>query len=69
MDIKTLESYDEREKSGEDLTPEAITYKFRLLGPLGKLYNIIVYSHSNAALIAEFKELAERLVPLDNHTR
>ena len=69
MDIKILKSYNKREKSEEDLTPEAVAYKFRLLRPLGKLHNIIVYSRSNAALIAEFKELAERLVPLDNHTR
>ena len=61
IDIKTLELYNKREKLEKDLTSEVIAYKFRLLRPLGKLYN--------TTLITKFKELVERLVPLDNHTK
>jgi len=43
--------------------------KFRLLGPLGKLHNILVYSRSQSALEKEFIELAGRMVPLNNRTR
>ena len=64
-----LKSYDEIEERGEVVNTEDITYKFRLLRPLGKLYNIIVYSRSNNVLIIKFKELVRRLVPLNNRTR
>jgi hypothetical protein len=64
-----LESYDEMEERGEAVNTEDIAYKFRLLRPLGKLHNIIVYSCSNNALMIKFEELAGRLVPLDNRTR
>ena len=43
--------------------------KFRLMGPLGKMHNIIIHIHGSTAWIAEFLELAGRLIPLDNHTR
>jgi hypothetical protein len=48
---------------------EDIAQKFRLLGPLGKLYNILVHSRSTSAFVKEFEELAKRMVPLDNCTR
>jgi hypothetical protein len=58
------------ETKGETFLSEAIATKFRLLGPLGKLHNIITYSRSTAALQLKFKELTNgRLVPLDNRTR
>jgi hypothetical protein len=67
---KDLESYDEIERSGEDFLSEAIAHKFRLLGPLGKLHNIITYSRSTPALQIEFKGWTDgKLVPLDNRTR
>jgi len=58
------------EIKGETFLSKAIATKFRLLGPLGKLHNIITYSQSIAAFQLEFKELINRrLVPLNNCTR
>jgi hypothetical protein len=68
--IEEMKSYDELEESGElgELGDET-KQKFRLLGPLGKLHNIIVNIRSSAGRTAEFLELAERMIPLDNRTR
>jgi hypothetical protein len=66
----TLKLYNEIEIRGETFLSETIATKFRLLGPLGKLHNIITYSRSTTALQLGFKELTNgRLVPLNNHTR
>jgi hypothetical protein len=43
VDIDELESYDEVEADGELIDEEVKKAKFRLLGPLGKAYNIVVY--------------------------
>jgi hypothetical protein len=43
--------------------------KFRLIGPLGKIYNIVVYIRGLTARIAEFLELVGRRILLDNCTR
>lgn len=56
-------------KKGELSGKEEIAKTFRLLRPLGKLHNILVHSHSTAALKKEFLELAKGLVPLNNRTR
>jgi len=42
---------------------------FRALGPLGKLYNIVVYIHGSTGRVREFKNQAGRLIPLNNCTR
>jgi hypothetical protein len=42
---------------------------FRLLGPLSKLHNIIMNICSSSAYIKHFKNLAGRIIPLNNHTR
>jgi len=39
------------------------------MGPLRKLYNIIIYIYSSANYIKEFKTLAGRIIPLNNRTR
>jgi hypothetical protein len=39
------------------------------MGPLGKLHNIVVYARSSPSRIRQFKDLAGRIIPLDNHTR
>jgi len=69
IEIEELESYDKLEKRGELSGKEEIARKFRLLGPLGKLHNILVHMRSTAALVQEFLDLAGRLIPLDNRTR
>jgi hypothetical protein len=65
--MEEMESFDELEKS-QGLKDE-IKRKFRLLGPLGKLHNIIVHIRSSAVRTAEFVKLAKRMIPLDNRTR
>jgi len=42
---------------------------FRVIGPLSKLYNIIIYIHSSASYTKEFKDLVERIIPLNNRIR
>jgi hypothetical protein len=69
ISAEELESYDELEKRGELKDIEGVKRKFRLLGPLGKLHNIIVDIRSSANRTAEFLTLATRTVPLDNRTR
>ena len=65
--MEEMESCDESEKS-EGIS-EAIKQKFRLLGPLGKLHNIVVNIRSSAGRTSEFLALAGRMIPLDNRTR
>ena len=62
--------YNELEERGElgDIAKET-RRKFRLLGPLGKLHNIIVNIRSSGSCTKEFVDLAGRMVPLDNRTR
>ena len=69
FEIEELESYDDEDKKGEKRDEEAKRIKFRLMGPLGKMHNIIIHICGSTAWIAEFLELAGRLIPLDNHTR
>ena len=42
---------------------------FQAIGPLKKLYNIIVHICSLASCTREFKDLAGRIIPLDNQTK
>jgi hypothetical protein len=67
--IDELESYDKQEKNGQLLFDEAKKLQFRLLGPLGKGHNIVVYIHSSAGKTAKWKELAEKMILIDNRTR
>jgi hypothetical protein len=69
IEIEQLESYDEQEKRGEVEDKEEKQVVFRLLGPLSKLHNIIVYIRGSTSHITEFLDLAERMIPLDNRTR
>ncbi len=39
------------------------------MGPLGQGHNIVVYIYSSFAYITRFKELAGRIIPIDNRTR
>jgi hypothetical protein len=39
------------------------------MGPLGKFYNIIVYIRQSAGRTKEFKDLAGKMILLDNRTR
>ena len=67
--IEELESYDNQDQRGEKEGEEERRVKFRLMGPLGKMHNIVVHIRGSTACIAEFLELAGRWIPLDNRTR
>jgi hypothetical protein len=69
--IEELELYKDQEKRGKLQLDEAEQKraKFRLLGPLGQLHNIVIHTSSSPARIKLFKTLAGRHVPLDNHMR
>ena len=69
IEIDELELYDEKEKKGETGDEEERRAKFRLIGPLGQLHNIIVHIRGSTACTNEFLELAGRKVLLDNCTR
>ena len=69
VDIDELESYDETEADEELIDEEAKKVKFRLLGPLGKAHNIVVYIHGLADRTKEFRTLTGRLILIDNHIR
>ena len=42
---------------------------FRTMGQLGKLHNIVVHIRRSAGRTKEFKDLAKRIIPLDNRTK
>jgi hypothetical protein len=67
--IEELQSYDDQDQKKEKEGEEERRVKFRLIGPLGKIHNIVVYIRGLTARIAEFLELAGRRIPLDNRTR
>ena len=67
IEVEELKSYDESEESTE-FSDEA-KRKFRLLGPFGKLHNIIVNIRGSPSQTAEFLQLAGQMIPLDNRTR
>jgi hypothetical protein len=67
LDPNELESY---ENSNNDLNiQQAKSQKFRQLGPLGKLHNIVVHTRASANRYQDFLEKAGRAIPLDNCTR
>jgi hypothetical protein len=64
-----LQGYEQQEVLGVETRDEEKQAKFRLLGPLGQLHNIVVHIHNSPSRIAEFLVLAGRMIPLDNRTR
>jgi hypothetical protein len=69
VELEVLKSYNNQEKREEYTDKEVIRAKFRLLGLLGKEYNIIVYICRSASRIVQFVKLIGRLVPIDNYIR
>jgi hypothetical protein len=69
VDMDELESYDEEEADGELIDKEAKKAKFRLLGPLSKVYNIVVYIRGLGGRAEYFRKLAGRIILMDNRTR
>ena len=69
INIKELKSYDLEDKDRKLTDKEAKRARFRLLGPLGKGHNIVVYIGGSPARTDVFRKLAGRLIPMDNRTR
>jgi len=69
IDLEELASYDLEDEDGELTDKEAKRARFRLLGPLGKGHNIVVYIGGSPARTDVFRKLAGRLIPMDNRTR
>jgi hypothetical protein len=67
--LESLDSYDEQEQAGVFNIIEAIRAQFRLMGPLGQAHNIVVHIRGLARRTEEFRMLAKRLIPINNHTR
>ena len=69
MEIGKLESYDDQDRNRDVIDKEVRRAKFRLLGLLGQGHNIVVYIHRSPARTKVFKELAGRIILIDNRTR
>jgi hypothetical protein len=69
MKPEELKSYDEQDQNEELRDENMKKQQFRLLGPLGQGHNIVVYIRGSSARTARFKELAGRIIPMDNRTR
>jgi hypothetical protein len=48
---------------------EVIRAQFRLIGPLGQAYNIVVHIRRSPGRIEEFHTLVGRIIPMDNRIR
>jgi hypothetical protein len=67
-----LSSYDQQESNGIQLDPPAEQTrgdKFRAMGAIGKLHNIVVHIRSSGPRTAIFIKDAKQRIPLDNRTR
>ncbi len=70
LEIEELESYDTQDQTREEVPNEDIRKtRFRLMGPLGQIHNIVAHIRSSPTRIQTFRNLASRLIPLDNRTR
>jgi hypothetical protein len=67
-DMELLDQYEDQEENGHQ-SDEEKRAAFRVMGPLGKLHNIVVHTRGSTSRSKEFKALAGRMVPLDNSTR
>jgi hypothetical protein len=69
IDLEELASYNLEDEDGELTDKEARRARFRLLGPLSKGHNIVVYIGGSSACTDVFRKLAGRLILIDNRTR
>ena len=67
--IGELELYNDRDRNRDIIDKKVRRAKFRLLGPLGQGHNIIAYIHGSPACTKVFKELAGRIILIDNYIR
>jgi hypothetical protein len=64
-----LESYDKQDQSGELKDENIKKQQFRLLGLFGQKHNIVIHIRGSSARIARFKELAGKMIPMNNRTK
>jgi hypothetical protein len=58
------------EKSGQEQSVDEINQKVRdVMGPMGKLHNIVAHIRKSANRTTWFKNRAGKIIPLDNRTR
>jgi hypothetical protein len=69
VDMNELGSCDEADTDEELINKEVKKAKFRLLGPLDKAHNIVVYIWSSGGCADHFRKLAGRMIPMDNRTK
>ena len=69
IEIEELESYDNQDRSREPIDEEVRRIRFQLLGPLGQAHNIVVHIRGSPSWTTEFRELARRIIPMDNLIR
>jgi hypothetical protein len=67
--ISELELYNNQDKNRDVTDEKARRARFRLLGPLGQGHNIVAHIRGSPARTKVFKELAGRMIPMDNRTR
>jgi len=58
-----------KEEAEGKMVQDSTRTKFRKIGPLGRLHNIVVHIRSSPSRTQEFKDLMKRTIPLDNRTR
>jgi hypothetical protein len=64
-----LEEDGDKEEDEDETEISKRQQQFRLLGPLGKLHNIVIHTRGSSSRTDRFKQLAKRMIPLDNRTR
>ena len=69
ININKLESCDEANTNKELINKEVKKAKFKLLRPLSKAYNIVVYIRSLSSYADHFRKLARRIILIDNCIR
>ena len=69
VDIAKLKSYNKAKANGELTNKEVKKVKFRLLRPLSKAHNIVVYIRGLGSRAAYFRKLVGRIILIDNRIR
>ena len=64
-----LKSYDKQNQNEELKNKNIKKQQFRLLESLSQKHNIVVHIRGSSARTARFKELAERMIPINNRTK
>jgi hypothetical protein len=69
IETEQFDSYDKEEAMKENMNQIQKRNIFRIIELFRKINNIIVYIRGSAGRTKKFKELAERIISLDNRTK